>query len=211
MKLTFIGIGNVGYSIANHLGRLGHRIIIGHEDAANETVREALRKNPDFRYATLQDAVDEAEVVFLATPFGANESILNPLRFTNRILIDCTNPVGPGMTHGLQSRSSGAERVAEWAGDARVVKSFSVYGFENFRYGVADKYTSRPIMPIASDHIEAKEAVSPLIREMGFDILDTGVLSSALHLEHMTLLWVKMVRTGGAPNFTWGYQKLPIP
>ena len=34
--------------------------------------------------------------------------------------------------------------------------------------------------------------------------LDLGPLSSALHLEHMTLLWIKMSRVQGkGSNFVW--------
>ena len=34
--------------------------------------------------------------------------------------------------------------------------------------------------------------------------MDVGPLSSSLHLEHMTLLWIKMGRVQGkGPNFVW--------
>ena len=60
-------------------------------------------------------------------------------------------------------------------------------------------------MLIAGDDKSAKESVSPLIGTLGFSVRDTGPLSQSLHLEHMTLLWVKMVRMGGNPNFVWAY------
>lgn len=37
------------------------------------------------------------------------------------------------VTHGLQSRASGAEHVAALLPGAHIVKAFSVYGFENLR------------------------------------------------------------------------------
>ena len=34
--------------------------------------------------------------------------------------------------------------------------------------------------------------------------LDVGGVEQALHLEHMTLLWVRYVRAGGkSPNLVW--------
>jgi len=43
-----------------------------------------------------------------------------------------------------------------------------------------------------------------LIGELGWDPLDVGGLEQALHLEHMTLLWVRMVRVNGAtPHLVW--------
>jgi len=49
----------------------------------------------------------------------------------------------------------------------------------------------------ADDDASAKADVSALCRELGFEPVDTGKLDRALHLEHMTLLWVKMVRGQG--------------
>ena len=59
---------------------------------------------------------------------------------------------------------------------------------------------------LAGDDIEAKRQVTSLNSDLGFQTLDVGDLSQSLHLEHMTLLWVKMVRANGHhPNFTWAY------
>jgi predicted dinucleotide-binding enzyme len=60
-------------------------------------------------------------------------------------------------------------------------------------------------MLIAGNDAGAKKHVTSLNTDLGFGTLDTGDLSQSLHLEHMTLLWVKMVRANGHPNFTWSY------
>jgi predicted dinucleotide-binding enzyme len=144
--------------------------------------------------------------VFLTTPFQTNESVLANLTFNGKTLVDCTNPVGPGITHGLKSEISGAEMVQRWAPDAKVVKAFNVYGFENFANSSFPKYNVKPVMPIAGDDKNAKAEVAGLLSALGFYPKDTGLLSQSLHLEHMTLLWVKMVRMNGHhPNFTWAY------
>jgi len=57
--------------------------------------------------------MDESEIVFLATPFQANQAALGGIRFNGKTLIDCTNPVGPGISHGLKSERSGSEVVQE--------------------------------------------------------------------------------------------------
>jgi 8-hydroxy-5-deazaflavin:NADPH oxidoreductase len=62
--------------------------------------------------------------VFLATPYLANEDALKGLELAGKILVDCTNPVGLGLTHGLQSRTSGAQEVQRFAPGAKVVKAF---------------------------------------------------------------------------------------
>lgn len=206
MKLAFIGIGNVGFALANNLQKKGHEIIVANNDENSETVKKALEQNPNFLVKKIQEAIDEAEVIFLATPFNANEEILKNLKFDGKVLVDCTNPVGMGISHGLKSEISGSEKVQEWASDAKVVKSFTIYGFENFMDSSFPNYTVKPVMMIAGNDAEAKSVVEKLNTDLGFETLDTGKLDQALHLEHMTLLWVKMARRDGHhPNFTWAY------
>ena len=89
------------------------------------------------------------------------------------------------------------------AGDATVVKAYSVYGFEVLGNAVLFEKQGRPVMPIAGDNPESKIMVAQLNDSLGFDILDIGKLSQALHLEHMTLLWVSMVRKDNKGLFAW--------
>ncbi|WJR76614.1 hypothetical protein [Bradyrhizobium sp. NP1] len=43
-----------------------------------------------------------------------------------------------------------------------------------------------------------------LIEQLGWRPYDVGGLEQALHLEHMTMLWVRMVRVNGhSPDFVW--------
>lgn len=205
MKLAFIGIGNVGFAIADNLQKRGHQIYIGNDNPDSASVRKALDRNPHFSARSVQQAVDEAEVAFLATPFLSARTALSGISFKGKSLVDCTNPVGPGVTHGLNSEHSGSEEVQKFAPDARVIKAFTIYGYENFADKEFKQSEVKPVMLIAGDDNEAKGKVSPLIEELGFFVKDTGSLSQSLHLEHMTLLWVKMVRMGGNPNFVWAY------
>ena len=206
MKLAFIGIGNVGFALANNLQKKGHEILIAHEDPSSQSVLEAKSKNPFFRVLPVQEAIDDSDLTFLATPFRKNEDILEPLTFNGKTLVDCTNPVGAGISHGLQSVVSGAEKVQEWAADSKVVKAYTIYGYENLENPKFPQYNVKPVMLIAGNDPGAKKQVAMLNEDLGFETLDVGDLSQSLHLEHMTLLWVKMVRAKGHnPNFTWAY------
>jgi hypothetical protein len=209
MKIAFIGIGNVGFAIANNLQKLGHEIIIGSNNDDSKSLKPALEKNPEFKPMKIQEAVNEAKIIFLAIPYQANESVLSGLRFNGKPLIDCTNPIKmgkKGLEHGLDSAKSGSEVVQELAKDAKVVKAFSIYGFENFIDSTSPKHDTKPTMLICGNYEDAKKEASDLIQELGYFPKDTGDLSQALHLEHMTLLWVKMVRMNNHhPNFVWAY------
>ena len=206
MTIAFIGYGNVGAPLADHLQRLGHTVTLAAEDTASDSVRRALARNGGLRAATTKDAVRGADVVFLATPFQANESILAAISgdLAGKVLIDCTNPVGPGLSHGLKSAQSGSETVQKLAPGAKVVKAFSIYGFENFENNAYPAFNVKPAMMFCGDDAAAKAATASLISELGWEPVDVGGLEQALHLEHMTLLWVRMVRMGGrSPHLVW--------
>lgn len=207
MKIAFIGIGNVGFALADQLQKVGHEVLIAARDPNAESVQKALFENPQLRVAPTLAALAAAEVAFLATPFDANAAALRGAEeaLAGKVLVDCTNPVGPGLSHGLSSRISGSEQVQQLAPAARVVKAFTIYGFENFRDNRYPGYGDlRPVMPITGNDADAKRTVAGLCQELGWEPLDAGPLSSSLHLEHMTLLWIKLARAQGlGPNFTW--------
>jgi hypothetical protein len=206
MKITFIGHGNVGAPLADHLQRLGHQVTLATSDAGSGSVTKALVRNANLKVEAPREAVRAAEVVFLATPFQANEEVLKGVagELEGKVLVDCTNPVGPGLRHGLESVEAGSQRVQKLVPAARVVKAFSIYGFENFENSRYPGYDVAPAMMFCGNDAAAKKTVGGLIAQLGWEPLDVGGLEQALHLEHMTLLWVRMVRMGGAsPHMVW--------
>ena len=206
MKITFIGYGNVGAALAGNLARLGHEVVLAKGREESESLKKALGRAPSLTAAPTGEALARAEVVFLATPYGANEAILGEwgAALEGKILVDCTNPVGPGLSHGLGSARSGSQVVQSLAPGAKVVKAFTIYGFENFEDTAYPGYEVKPAMFLCGDDEPAKEAVSGLATQLGWEPLDVGGLEQALHLEHMTLLWVRMVRAKKhSPNMVW--------
>ena len=206
MKIAFIGCGQVGAPLADHLQRAGHSVTLATSHPDSESVKKARSRNGNLQVAAPKQAVGDAEVVFLATPFQANEAALAAVagEIRGKILVDCTNPVGPGLSHGLNNVRSGSEMVASLVPDARVVKAFTIYGFENFEDSSYPGYNVKPVMMYCGEDPAAKEVIGKLIAQLGWDPLDVGGLEQALHLEHMTLLWVRMVRImGHSPNIVW--------
>lgn len=206
MNIAFIGYGNVGGALADNLQRAGHRVTLAADDAASESVARALARNGDLRVAPPELAFADAEVVVLATPFAAVEEVLAAFgsQIDGKILIDCTNPVGPGLTHGLKNETSGTELVQKLLPGVRVVKTFSIYGAENLADSAYPGYDVKPVMMFCGNDADAKSVVAGLIDDLGWQPLDVGGIEQALHLEHMTLLWVRMVRVNGhSPNLVW--------
>jgi len=206
MKIAFIGAGKVGAAIAIHLANAGHDVVLAESSDGSASVAAARARSSKLRAAPAAAAVADAEVVFLATPYGANEGVLRPLAgaLRGKVLVDCTNPVGPGLSHGLESKRAGAAVVQELAPEAKVVKAFTIYGYENLDAPPPPAGALRPAMLFCGDDAAAKSAVAKLVADVGFEPVDVGGLAQALHLEHMTLLWIRMVRAGGAsPHTVW--------
>ena len=206
MKITFIGAGQVGAPLAARLAAAGHEVVLAEGQEGSASVAAALQRSPRLSALPLRAAVARAEVVFLATPFAAVEALVASLAddLAGKVLVDCTNPVGPGLSHGLNNQRSGSALIQALAPAAQVVKAFSIYGFENFEDPAYPGYGAAPAMLFCGDDREAKTGVAVLIRDCGYEPVDVGGLVQALHLEHMTLLWVRMVRAGGhSPNLVW--------
>ncbi len=124
---------------------------------------------------------------------------------TGKTIVDCTNPVGPGLTHGLDNQQSGGEFVQRLVPRANVVKAFTIYGYENFSDSEYPGYGDlKPAMLIAGNDLGSKKTVSTLCEDLGWTCVDTGDITMSLHLEHMTLLWIKMARIQGrGADFVW--------
>jgi predicted dinucleotide-binding enzyme len=206
MDIAFIGYGNVGAPLADQLHRAGHSVTLAATDSQSESLQKALARNLGLLSAAPGEAVKNAEVVFLATPFQANALALAAVasELEGKVLVDCTNPVGPGLTHGLNNVQSGSQAVQAMVPKARVVKAFTIYGFENFEDNRYPAYNVKPVMMFCGSSADAKAVVARLITGLGWEPLDVGGLEQALHLEHMTLLWIRLVRVEGASaNLVW--------
>ena len=192
MPIAIIGAGAVGATLGQAWLDHGQDVIWG------------LRNPADPKYAALAkerlkapaEAVKEAEIVVIATPWSATQAAVKSLgSLAGKIVIDCTNPFAPGLT-GLDAPAggSGAEAVASWAPGARVVKAFNTTGFNimanpAFPEGPATMF-------YCGDDASAKRAVHGLAAELGFDPIDAGPLSRARVLENMALLWVSLAMGG---------------
>jgi predicted dinucleotide-binding enzyme len=206
VKIAFLGHGQVGGALATSLRRLGHDVTLAARDPGSAAVRALLARSPSLRVAAPPAALAEAELGVLATPFQSVAEALPPLRaaLAGKILVDCTNPVGPGLTHGLGSRQSGTEAIQALLPDTRVVKAFSIYGFENLEDPSFPGAGVKSAMLYCGDDAAAKAQVAGLLSQLGWEPLDVGGAAQALHLEHMTLLWVRLVRVGGhSPRLAW--------
>lgn len=187
MRIAVIGAGNVGSVLADRWSRAGREVIVG------------VRTPDDRKYSGLsrdglvvtgvKEAVQDAGVVVLATPWAAAREVLeNSGDLKGKVLVDCTNPLKPsldGLTH--DGAASGAELVAQWASGADVVKAFNTVG-ANIMEDPGLEGRRAAMFICGSDR--GKSVVRELSDLLGFETIDAGPLERASLLESFALLWI---------------------
>jgi predicted dinucleotide-binding enzyme len=193
MKIAIIGAGRVGSTLGRGLAGAGHAVLYAVRDTAKP--REGL-DHPGAQVVEVRAAVEAADVVLLTTPWGQAEAAVRGAGdLTGKILVDVTNPIGPGLTLTHGHTDSGAEQVARWASGARVVKAFNTTGVENManpRYGAQSV-----VMPVCGDDEAARATVLGLARDLGFEAVDAGPLKQARLLEPFALVWIDLALVRG--------------
>lgn len=194
MKIGIVGAGSVGGTLGRRWAER-HEVVFGVRDPGGAEVRELVeRSGPRVRAASVQEAASFGDVVILATPWTAAEDAVRAAGgLAGKVLVDCTNPVAPGLTRALP-HGSVAERLAAAAPRARVVKAFNTAGFEVFadpRFG-----SEAASLFLCGDDASAKATVAALARDLGMVPEDCGPLSQASRLEDLALLWISLAAQG---------------
>jgi len=198
MKIAIIGIGNVGSALARGFSRAGDQLLLGVRDVNNPDAA-ALARETRAEVKTPVEAATGGEVVVLALPGQAAESAVKALgSLKGKILIDCMNPLAMrdgrlGLDCGFNT--SGAEALAGWIPEARVVKTLNQVGAEMME----DNSTlpHRPAMFMAGNDAGAKSTVAALLSDLGFEPFDAGDLTKARLLEPYGMVWINQALVQG--------------
>jgi hypothetical protein len=203
MSISIIGAGNVGQALAHAFASKGESVFLGvPEPEKYRSVAQALGERA--RIGTVDEAIAASEVVILAVPYSAADSIARSLSdWQGKILVDATNPLAPGLA-GLSTgtTTSGAEEIAKAARGARVVKAFNSTGAEN----MADsRYPGGTVfMPVCGDDAGARTRVVALATMIGFDAVDCGDLKTARYLEPFAMTWIHLaIKLGHGRRFAF--------
>lgn len=145
--------------------RAGHQVLAGSRSAGG--LREAAEFGTD--------------AVLLAVPYAAVVEVVAGLEpaLRGRVLIDCTNPVGPGFRLLTAGGPAAAQRIAAAAPAAHVVKAFNLCHVDVWRM-TPPVFDGRPLaVPLCGDDEAALSVVRRLVRDLGCEPLNAGGLDRA--------------------------------
>lgn len=202
--IAILGAGNVGAALARNLSRHGMPVHFGvPEPEKYRDLADALGAG----IGSVAEAIADARIAILAVPYASALAIAEQIEdWNDRILIDATNPLAPGLAGlTLGTTTSAAEQIAARARNARVAKCFNVTGAENMADPQA--LTGGVFMPVAADDAGARGEVVALAARMGFDAVDAGPLTTARYLEPFAMTWIHLAFAAGQGR-AWAFSRV---
>lgn len=180
MDIGIIGSGNIGSTLARHLRALGHQVSIANSRGPASLV--ALAAETSATAATAEQAAQAQDLVIVAIPQNAVPDLPREvLRSTSAVVVDTGNyyPSRDGLIAEIEDGLTDSEWVARLLGRP-VVKAFNnVLAGSLATRGVPAGDPDRICLSVAGDDPEAKEMVQDVIRALGFDATDAGLLADS--------------------------------
>jgi len=187
MKISVIGTGNVGSTLALAFQKAGHTVVFGVRDTEQFKGKEFAIKNA-IEYRKIKNAVEWSEVVVVSVPGNLAHEVGKELGDVNgKVVIDTMNAVF--MKPANYSNTS--EALIVNSKNADVVKCFNTTGFENM---ANPKYKGEGIdMFIAGGSAKAKEVATQLAKEIGFgNVYDFGGNDKFNLIEQFAMCWINL-------------------
>ena len=180
MRIGIIGSGRIGGTLARRCVEAGHEVAVSNSRGP-DTLRDLVTElGPNATATTPAEAAWFGEVVVVAVPFVAYRD-LPADALAGGMVIDATNyyPDRDGHVEELDTgQTTSSELVARHLPDARVVKAFNTMYWNHLRdLGRPNGDPDRLGIPISGDDPDAKQVVSTLVDDIGFDAVDAGALA----------------------------------
>lgn len=200
MNVGIIGSGNIGRAVATRLIASGrHTVLISNSRGPESLAGLEQELGQAASAGTVEDAAREGDVVVVATPLAAVETLPAQL-LAGKVVVDANNyyPRRDGQIPEIDAGLGSSEWLAQHLPGARVIKALNTMWSENILHqAVPPGAEERVAMPVAGDDDEAKSAVSGLIDDMGFDPIDGGTLRDGRRQEPGTPVYNVLLDADG--------------
>ncbi len=194
MNVGILGSGVVAQTLGAGFLKHGHAVMLGTRDAGK--LAEWQSKNARAKIGSFTAAAKFGEIVVLAVKGTAALDVLRlaggaPL--AGKVMIDTTNPIADappvnGVLKFFTSLDESLmERLQQAHPDIRFVKAFNSVG--NTRMVNPTYAAGRPTMFICGNDATAKERVTGVLNQFGWETLDLGSVEAARAIEPLCILW----------------------
>ncbi|RSN27950.1 NADP oxidoreductase [Amycolatopsis sp. WAC 04169] len=171
MRIGIFGAGGMAEALGGQWS--GHDVMVAARDQAKAAKISA-------RVGTWAETARASDVILLALPAASVLEVLAAAgNLDGKVLIDCTNAVGPGAVLTVPGQ---AARIAAAAPGAHVVKAFNLCHVDVWRM-TPPVFGGRPLAVPLCGAPEAVEVVSTLVRDLGCTPLNAGGLDRASLME----------------------------
>ena len=194
MKIGIIGSGDVARALAVGFLHHGHEVMMGTRSI--EKLKSWQQENPRAQVGSFSQAAQFGELAVLAVKGAvASEAVMGAgaANLAGKLVIDVTNPIADAPpVNGVISfftdlNQSLHERLQSEFPEIRFVKAFNSVGnacMVNPRFAAG-----KPTMFICGNDVQAKQVVSGILDQFGWEIADMGKAEAARAIEPLCMLW----------------------
>ena len=183
MRIGIIGAGNIGGTLARRLAALGHQVSIANSRGPDSLA--AFARETGARPVTVEEAVRAGDVVIISIPLKNIDKLPRDLfkGVPDSVVVVDTGNYYPRQRDGRIDPIERGATETRWVADRvgrSVVKAFNnIYARHLLERGKPKGAPERIALPITGDDPRAKEIVSRLLDELGFDAVDGGGLDES--------------------------------
>jgi hypothetical protein len=203
MKIGIIGAGEIGGTLVRQYAMAGHSVKM--TNASGPEKLKSLEQETGASAVTLADVVTDADVIVISIPMigilDLPQGLLHDIP-AGTTLIDTCNyyPIRDGKIEDIENGMPESIWVSNQL-QRPVIKAYnSIFYRSLVSSGLPAGTASRVALPVAGDDQYAKDVVSQLVGDSGFDALDYGSLrdswrqqpGSPVYCTDLTLTQLKM-------------------
>jgi 8-hydroxy-5-deazaflavin:NADPH oxidoreductase len=187
--IGFIGAGHIGSQVARLAVANGHDVVLSNSRGPASLAPLMAELGSKARAATPLEAATAGEIVVVTIPLKNYRDVpVEPL--AGKIVIDTNNyyPQRDGHIPELDDESTTtSELLQAHLPQSKVVKAFNhIYAAELTTHGQPAGSKNRRALVIAGNDPAAKEAVTRLLDQFGFDTVDAGPLKEGWRIQRDT-------------------------
>lgn len=187
--IGLIGAGHIGSQVARLAVANGYQVVISNSRGPETLSALIAELGPNARAATPDEAAKAGDIVVVTVPLKNYKAVpVEPV--AGKIVIDTNNyyPERDGHIPELDNESTTtAELLQAHLPTSKVVKGFNhIYAAELTTHGQPAGSKNRRALVIAGDDRTAKDTVTRLLDEFGFDTVDAGPLEEGWRIQRDT-------------------------